>query len=253
MTASRQFKPWPRCLPRLPRHRCLALPAARAPRAGQDGTRRATATGSQRRLIVLPSRPPPRASSGLAREYTLMVAMSAPPKISDAAWATVLDGRAKRPPTSWRTLAAQVGVSHQALQARYRRHVEAQKERRAAERALAAAADPARPETLPGAMPERLSDPMRPRKPGEPITAVPVMVFDGEMDTESWMRAQGRSGYVMRTIVADTSGPSYKGNLRDDTQARALAAAERLREQRLADEEDFANGRFDPSSGRWMP
>jgi hypothetical protein len=182
--------------------------------------------------------------------------MAPTPRIPDAAWQTVLAGRAARPPTSWRALAAQVGVSHQALQARYRRHAAAEKERRAAERALVAAQDAARPETLPPG--ERLSDPNRPRRPGEPITVVPELVRqvgDGVEyeDTAEYMRSIGRSGYVTSTIIGGTEGPNYKGNLRDDTEARAVARAEQARAQRLQDEEDFANGVFDPSGGGWRP
>ena len=86
------------------------------------------------------------------------------PEVTAEIWAAVLEGRAKRPPPSWRSLAAATGVSRPSLQARWAKHVAAEKQARAEAKAVGADADPARPETLPAA----------PRKPGEPIPLPPL-------------------------------------------------------------------------------
>jgi hypothetical protein len=64
---------------------------------------------------------------------------AAPPKIDAAVWSTVLEGRAAKPPVSWRELARRTGVSRPSLQAKWKRHEAVEREARRAERAAKAA------------------------------------------------------------------------------------------------------------------
>jgi hypothetical protein len=75
--------------------------------------------------------------------------MSAESRLSQQQWQVVLDGRACKPPTPWRALAAQVGVSHVSLIRRFKRHEARMAKAHAEARALARQADPSKPETMP--------------------------------------------------------------------------------------------------------
>lgn len=142
-------------------------------------------------------------------------------------------------------LAAEYNISHVSLIRRFKRHEEQAAKERAAQRAAVKAADPARPETMPA------PPAPRERQPGEPIPVggyVDPHALQHEMSTEEWMRARGKSGFVMRTVEVDLG--RYKGNLHDDSDARAVAMAERARLQREDDDFRAEHGWFDPSSGQ---
>src|SRR5690242_21244216 len=65
--------------------------------------------------------------AGIVTDATFVVGMAARSRISEAQWDWVLAERRKRPPTSWRSLAAELGVAHPSLIERYRRHEEAER------------------------------------------------------------------------------------------------------------------------------